>query len=84
MLPTKFQTNLPFGSGEEDFQDVDHDSQLGFLTRTIIAIFDLHVSPMLPTKFKVNQPFGSGEDAKNTFFKMSAMTPILDFRSEWF
>ena len=76
MLPTKFQVNLPFGSGEEaknrfsrwlPLQDGCHCSHLGFLTGTILAIFDLQVTPMLPDKFQVNWPFGSGEEAKNRF-----------------
>ena len=69
MLPTKFLVNWPFSSGEEakrslesiglsvqekklniDFQDGGH---LGFLIRTILAIFDLQVTLMLPTKFRV-------------------------------
>ena len=58
MLPTKFQVNLPFGSGEEatDFQD---GSYLGFMSGTILAIFDLPVILMLSTKFQVNWPCGS-------------------------
>ena len=40
--------------------------RLGFLNGTILAIFDLQVTPMLPSKFGVNWPFGSGE-AKNRF-----------------
>ena len=50
-----------------DFQDGHHGSQLGFLIRKILAIFDLPVSPMLPTKFQVSWPFGSGEEAENRF-----------------
>ena len=34
--------------------------KLGFLIRTIVAIFDLQVTLMLPTKFRVSWPFGSG------------------------
>ena len=30
-----------------------HGGQLGFLVGTILATFDLQVTPMLPTKFKV-------------------------------
>ena len=41
-----------------------HSSHLGFPVRTILAIFDLLVTPMLPTEFQVNWPFGSDE-AKN-------------------
>ena len=33
-----------------DFQDGGH---LGFLIGTILAIFDLQVTPMLPTKYEV-------------------------------
>ena len=33
----------------------------------ILAIFDLHVTPMLPSKFGVNWPFGSREEVKNRF-----------------
>ena len=70
MLPTKFQVNWPFGSGEKakiDFQDCHHGCHLGFLFRTILAIFDLQVTLMLPTKLLVNSPFGSGEKAKIDF-----------------
>ena len=59
--------NWPFSSGEEakiDFQDVGHGGHLGFLIRTIFAIFNLQVTLMLPVKFKVNWHFGSGEEAK--------------------
>ena len=47
MLPTEFQINWPFGSGEEakiDFQDGRHGGRLEFPIGTILAIFDLHVS----------------------------------------
>ena len=47
-----------------DFQDGCH---IGFPISTILAIFDLQVTPMLPSKFGVNWPFGSGEEAKNRF-----------------
>ena len=57
MSPTKFGVNWPFGAGEEakyrDFQDGGHGGHLGFLIRTILAIFDLQVTLMLPTKFRV-------------------------------
>ena len=59
MLPSKFGVNCPFGSGEKrkiDFQDGDHGGHLGFPIRTILAIFDLQVTPMLPTKYRVNWP----------------------------
>ena len=69
MLPSRFGVNWPFGSGEEakkDFQDGGHGGHLGFPIGTILAIFDLQVTPMLPSNFGVNWPFGSGE-AKNRF-----------------
>ena len=47
-----------------DFQDGGHGGHLGFPIGTILAIFDLQVTPMLPSKFEVNWPFGSGEEAK--------------------
>ena len=77
MLPIQFQVNWTFGSGEEAKKDFQ-DGHLGLLIRTILAIFDLPVTPMLPTKFRVNWPFGSRE-AKVNFQDMAA---ILDFRSE--
>ena len=60
MLPTKFGVTWPFGSGEVekiDFQDGGH---LGFPIGTILASFDLQVTPMLPTKYRVNWPSGVG------------------------
>ena len=56
MSPTKFGVNWPFGAGEEakkNFQDGGHGGHLGFLIRTILAIFNLQVTLMLPTKFRV-------------------------------
>ena len=47
-----------------DFQDGCH---LGFPIGTILAIFDLQVTPMLPTMFGVKWLLGSGEEAKNRF-----------------
>ena len=54
MLPSKFQVNWPFGSGEEAknrfyFLDGHHRGHLGFPMGTILAIFDLQVTLMLPT-----------------------------------
>ena len=44
-----------------DYQDGSH---LGFPNGTILAIFNLQVTPMLPSKFGVNWPFSSEEEAK--------------------
>ena len=57
MILIKFQVNWPFGSGEEmkiDFQDSRHGGHLGFTIGTILAIFDLPITPVLPTKFQVH------------------------------
>ena len=37
-----------------DFQDGGYGGHLGFRIGTILAIFDLQVTPMLPTKYQVN------------------------------
>ena len=50
-----------------DFQDGHHGSHLGFLIGTILAIFDLQVTPMPPTMFGVNWLLGSEEEVKNRF-----------------
>ena len=51
----------------KDFNDGGHGGHLGFLIGTILAIFDIQVTPMHSTKFQVNWPFGSEEEAKNRF-----------------
>ena len=55
MLPTNFRVNWHFGLGKEERKKEFHDgrqgSDFGFPIRTILAIFDLQVTPMLPTKF---------------------------------
>ena len=47
-----------------DFQDGDHGGHLGFPIGTILATFDLQVTPMLPTKFQVNWLLGLEESKK--------------------
>ena len=37
-----------------DFQDGQNDCDFGFHIGTILAIFELQVTPMLPTKFRAN------------------------------
>ena len=76
MLPTKFRVNWLLGLGEEaknGFQNGCHGGHLGFLIRTILAKFDLQVTPMLPTKFGVNWPFGSGEENFN--IRIQSLSP---------
>ena len=46
----------------EEFQDGGH---LGYRTRTILAILQLHVATMPPTKFQLNPAYGSGGDVEN-------------------
>ena len=78
MLPTKFRVNWLLGLGEEgkiDFQDGRHCGHFGFTIGTVLASFDLQVTPMLPTKFRVNWPFGSGEEAKNSFSRWQPWRP---------
>ena len=56
---------------------------LGFPIGTILAIFDLTVTPMLPPKFRVNWPLGPGEDAKIDFqdgFPIGTILAIFDLQ----
>ena len=43
--------------------------------QSVLAIFDLQVTPMLPTKFQVKWHFRSGEEAKNRFSRWPPMQP---------
>ena len=77
MLPTSLKVDKPFGSGEErktDFQDGCHGGHLGFPIGTILANFNLSVSPMLPTKFQDNWLLGLGE-AKKRFSRWPSWWP---------
>ena len=67
MLPSKFGVNWQEKKRKIDFQDGRYGGHLGFPIGTILAIFELHVTPMLPSKFGVNWPFGSREKAKIDF-----------------
>ena len=49
---------------------------LEFWNGTILAIFDLQVTPMLPTKSQGNWPLGSGE-VKNRFSRWPPWQPSL-------
>ena len=56
MLPTKFQVNWPFGSGEEAKNRFSRwpPLQPSWISDwTILFIFNLQVTPMLPIKFQV-------------------------------
>ena len=63
-----------------DFQDGHHGGHLGFPIRTILAIFDLQVTPMLPTKSQVNWPLGS-EGVKKRFSRWLPWWP--SWISDW-
>ena len=58
-----------------DFQDGCHGGHLGYPIGTILAIFDLQVTPMSPMKFGVNWPFGAGEEAKYRFSRWRPWWP---------
>ena len=58
-----------------DFQDGCHGGHLGFPITTILATFDLQITPMLPSNFGVNWPFSSGEEAKNRFSRWRPWGP---------
>ena len=77
MLPTMFGVNWLLGLGEEAENRFSrwHGGYLGFPIGTILAIFDLQVTPMLPSKFGINWPFGSGEEAKNRFSRWRPWRP---------
>ena len=46
-----------------DCQDSGCGGHLGFLTRTILAIFDLKVTQILHIKLQVSWHFGSGDES---------------------
>ena len=80
MLPSKFGVNWPFVQEKRkiDFQD-GHGGHLGFPIGTILAIFDLQITPMLPSKFGVNWPLSSVEEAKNRFSRWQPWRPSWIF-----
>ena len=74
LLPTKFQVNWPFGSGEEAKTRFSRWPPWSwFPIGTIITL-------MLPPKFQVNWPSGSGEEPKYRFSRWSPQWPswIID------
>ena len=63
------------------FQNGGH---LRFLVETVLASFDLQVTPMLPIKFQVSWLFGSGEEAKNIFSRWSPWRPSwISYRNDF-
>ena len=75
MLPTKFQVNWPFHSGEEAKNKfsgwrpcwISDRNDFSYLFFFFCFFFGSTGHPMLPTKFQVHWPFVSGEEAKNKF-----------------
>ena len=47
----------------KDFQNGRHGGHLGYWNGTILAILNLHVTPIPPTKFHLNPTYRSGGDA---------------------
>ena len=73
-----YQINWTFSSGEEVQNRYPRQlpwHHLGFLIRTILALFYLQVTPMLPTKFGVSWSFGSGEEGKTKFLRWQPWWP---------
>ena len=64
MLPTKVQVDWPFGSGEEAKIRFSRWRHLGVPIGTILAVFDLQVTPMVPINFQASWLFSLGEEAK--------------------
>ena len=46
----------------EDFQDRHHCCHLGYRNEIVLAILNLHHTPMPPTRFWLNQTYHSGAD----------------------
>ena len=92
MIPTKFQVNCLFGTGEETKQnqkkkkkkkisDGHHGGHLQFPIGTILPIFDVQVTLNLSTKLET-LPFQFRRSRNTWIFKMATLATILDFRSE--
>ena len=79
ILPTKFQVNWPFGSGEVQYiQDCSHSNHLWFAIRTILAFFLPKSCLDTSTKFRVNWHFGSGKEAEKIFKMVASLESWLE------
>ena len=58
-----------------DFQYGRHGGHLEFPMGTILAIFNLQVTPILPIKFQINWHFGLGVEVKNGFSRWRPRRP---------
>ena len=65
---------------EINFQEGHHNSHLGFLTETILAIFNLQVAPILPTKFGVYWPFIQEKKHGHLGFPIGTILAIFDLQ----
>ena len=91
MLPTKFQVNWPFGSGEEvkNWFSRRPPWRPSWISDPKDFSFFIYWSPLiLPTKFRVNWPFGSEEEVQNRFSRWPPLCPSWisnrnDFRYFW-
>ena len=65
-----------------DFQDGGHGGHLGFLIRTILALFDRQVTLMLPTKFGVKRKidFQDSRHGGHLGFTISMIFAIFDLQ----
>ena len=67
----------------EEFQDGCHGDHLGYWNRTILAILNLHVTPMPPIKFQLIRTFRGGGDVVQRI-STAAMAAFLDIGTEVF
>ena len=67
MLPTKFQINWPFSSGEEVQNRFSRWQPSSISYQNDFSYFDLKVTSMILSKFQVNWPFSLGEEMKKHF-----------------
>ena len=87
MLPTNFKSISLLVQEKKrkiDFLDSRNGGHLGFPIGTILACFDLQVTPMLSTKFQINWPFSVQEKKRKKDFQDDETAAILNFRSELF
>ena len=81
MLPTKFQVNWPFGSGEEVKNRLSRWPQrlhAGFQIVMILAIFDLR-QPNASFQVSSQLAFQFRRRSEQQIFKMAPMAAIMDF-----
>ena len=75
--------SVPEEMSFEEFQDGCHGDHLGYWNRTILAILNLHVTPMPPIKFQLIRTFRGGGDVVQRI-STAAMAAFLDIGTEVF